>query len=314
MILTELPDLPPAPETRHNRAFREDFYSQWGKGNWIVSGWARHAEYGRFRQTLSFKMVSEGTERYLVDGRRITVTDNTYLVLNEGREYSSVLEAPRRAFSFSIFVRPGLATEVAHAAPQNLVTALDRGPESASATVEFSENLRTHDQRVTPVLRYIRHYVAKGERDEAWLDEQYLFLLAQLLEQERARPRPAERLNQARPATRLELERRIGWALDYMLANLHCPLTLGDLASAARLSTFHFAHVFQQAQGLTPMAYLRRARLELALQLLESRELPVAEVAEKVGLSRLALWRGVRQLRGVPPRQVGRGDGPQMRV
>src|SRR5262245_40436373 len=126
MILTELPDLPPAPETLSNKAFRTAFYSQWGKGNWIVCGWAHRAEYGRYRQTLSFKMVNGGIERYFLDGRRITVTDNTYLVLNEGREYSSLLEAPRRAFSFSIFVRPGLAGEVAHDAPQSFATALDR--------------------------------------------------------------------------------------------------------------------------------------------------------------------------------------------
>lgn len=61
MILTELPDLPPLPETRYNKAFREAFYKQWGKGNWIVCGWAHRAEYTRFRQTLSFKMVNDGT-------------------------------------------------------------------------------------------------------------------------------------------------------------------------------------------------------------------------------------------------------------
>ena len=197
MILTELPDLPPAPETRYNKAFREAFYSQWGKGNWIVCGWAHRAEYNRFRQNLSFKTITDGTERYLIDGRRLTVTDNTYLVLNEGREYSSVLESPRRAFSFSIFVRPGLACEVAHSAPQTLGTALEQGPEVLSAAVEFSENLRVHDQRVSPVLRYIQHYVAAGERDEAWFEEQYLFLIARLLAEERSRPRLTDRLNQA---------------------------------------------------------------------------------------------------------------------
>ncbi len=305
MILTELPDLPPAPETQYNKAFREAFYSQWGKGNWIVCGWAHRAEYTRFRQTLSIKMVNDGTERYFVDGRRITVTDNTYLVLNEGREYSSVLESPRRAFSFSIFVRPGLPGEVAHAAPQSLVAALDHGPELVTAHVEFSENLRVHDHRVSPVLRYIRHYVEAGERDEGWFEEQYLFLLARLLAEERARPRLAERLNQARPSTRQELERRIGWAVDYMLSNLHRDLVLSDIAAAARLSMYHFAHVFQDAHRVTPMGYLRRARLERALALLESKELPVNEVAARVGLSRLALWRGVRQLRGVAPREVG---------
>jgi AraC family transcriptional regulator len=306
MILTELPDLPPAPATRYNRAFREAFYSQWGKGNWIVCGSAHRAEYAPFKKSLSFKMVSGGTEQFFVDGRRISVTDNTWLVLNEGREYASLLESPRRAFAFALFLRPGFAGEVAHAAPQSLSAALDEGSGVVTAPVEFSENLRVHDQRVSPVLRYIRHYVAAGERDEAWFEEQYLFLVARLLAEERARPRPAERLNQARPATRQELERRVGWAVDYMLANMHRELVLGDLAAAARLSLYHFAHVFQQAHGMTPMVYLRRARLERAIALLAKNTLPVNEVAAQVGLSRLALWRGVRQLRGIAPRDIAR--------
>lgn len=304
MILTELPDLLPAPETPRNKAYREAFYSQWGKKNWIVSGWSRRAEYARLRQTLSIKMVQGGTERYFIDGRRITVTDNTYLVLNEGREYSSLLESPRRAFSFAIFVRPGLASQLARAAPKSLAAALDDGPGLDSGPVEFCENLRAHDRRVTPVLRYIRHYVAAGERDEAWFEEQFVFLIARLLADERATPRVSERLNSARPATRHELERRVGWAVDFMLANLHNELALADLAAAARLSTYHFAHVFQQAHRFTPMDFLRRARLERALQLLESTTLPIGEVAAQVGLTRLALWRGTHRLRGAGPRKL----------
>jgi AraC family transcriptional regulator len=136
-------------------------------------------------------------------------------------------------------------------------------------------------------------------------EEQFLFLVARLLAEERARPRLAERLSQARSSTRHELEKRVGWGIDYMLSNMHRSLELNDIAAAARLSLYHFAHVFQQAHGVTPMNYLRRARLERALALLEARELSINEVAEKVGLSRLALWRGIRKLRGVPPREVG---------
>jgi transcriptional regulator GlxA family with amidase domain len=57
---------------------------------------------------------------------------------------------------------------------------------------------------------------------------------------------------------------------------------------------------------MTPMVYLRRARLERAIALLAKNTLPVNEVATQVGLSRLALWRGVRQLRGIAPRDIGR--------
>jgi transcriptional regulator GlxA family with amidase domain len=51
------------------------------------------------------------------------------------------------------------------------------------------------------------------------------------------------------------------------------------------------------------VAFLRRQRLERAIALLDSTVLPVGEVAARVGLSRLALWRGVRALRGAPPRE-----------
>jgi AraC family transcriptional regulator len=89
-----------------------------------------------------------------------------------------------------------------------------------------------------------------------------------------------------------------------MFGNLHNELALSDLAAAARLSIYHFAHVFQQAHGLSPMDFLRRARLERALQLLESTTLPINEVAAQVGLTRLALWRGAHRLRGAGPREL----------
>ena len=88
-----------------------------------------------------------------------------------------------------------------------------------------------------------------------------------------------------------------------MLADLSRELSLPELASAARLSQYHFLRVFKQAHQVTPVAFLRRQRLERALTLLASTSLPVGEVAARVGMSRLALWRGVRALRGICPRE-----------
>jgi AraC family transcriptional regulator len=307
VILTELPDLPPRPETARNVAFRRQFYSRWGKENWIVCGAARYAEYQTYRQTFSVKMVLKGREHFFVDRRRLTVTDETYLVLNEGREYSSVLEGLEAAFSFCIFFRPGMAAQVAQAARLNVGQALDAGEHLDDAPqVEISENLRPHDKTVSPVLRYIRRHVELGVDDPAWYEEQFNFLLGRILRSEQDGAKLPERINCVRTAKRKELMKRLGWASDFMHSNLHRELALADIAAAARLSQYHFLRLFRQVHGMTPMSYLRAQRTRRALALLENTQLEINEIAQQVGLSRLALWRSVRDAHGRGPKRLRR--------
>lgn len=291
MILTELPDLLPRPETAANATFRREFYRKWGKGNWIVSGAAHRAEYSVFRQTLSLKCMEGGTETYFVDGRTIPVSDGNWLLLNEGREYGSLLEAPRAAFSFAIFFRPGMANEVAAGLGHNLSGLLDRGIEHAGCSVEFPEALQSDDKTITPAIRFIRRSISQGVRCEHWLEEQLLFLLHRILAQRSGRLELLRReFDGARPATLRELERRLGLATDYMRSSLAEELTLRDIAGAAMLSPCHLLRQFRRAFGKTPSAYLRELRLERAKALRQSGATWM-DIAAETGLSRTTLWR-----------------------
>jgi AraC-like DNA-binding protein len=301
VILTQLPDVQPIPR---NAEFRRWFYTRWGKENSVVSGLARRAEYEPYRQTLSIKTVVRGREHYFVEGRRVTVTDETYLVLNENRTYSSLLEAQCEAYTFSIFFRPGMGPEIAGESLLDLSDALDREGEPARAPVEFSENLRRHDKCVSPVLRYIQRHVALGVDAPGWYEEQFAFLLERLLNAERDRRRMSELIDCVGAPRRCELLKRIGWATDFMHSNLQRDLTLADIARSARLSHFHFLRVFRQVHGVTPFAYLGAQRTERALALLRTTSLGVNEIADQVGLSRLALWRRVRAASGAAPQHL----------
>jgi AraC-like DNA-binding protein len=295
VILAELPDVPPRPETPRNGAFRREFYRRWGHENAVISGHAHRAEYRLFRQTLSVKCVARGTEDYFIDRRRIRVTDDTYLVLNEDREYASLLEGPGEAYTFSIFFRKGLVNEVAAGVRQSLPQALEAGAVESREPAEFCESLRPHDAVVSPVLRYIQNQVAAGVRDQNWLDEQCQFLLTRMLRGGQRRPRPlCEELAATRPERRGELLRRLEWADDFMHARLQDPISLQDVATAAHLSRFHFLRLFQAVYGRTPMAHLRELRTRRALALLESTKQGVAEIAASVGMSRIGLWRALR--------------------
>jgi AraC-like DNA-binding protein len=306
VILTEMPDLPPRPETPRNADFRREFYRRWGRENCIVSGVSRRVEYRLIRQMLSIKCVARGDETYFVGRRRVTVSDDTYLVLNEGRNYGSVLETPAEAYSFSIFFRPGFAQEVAGALGRSLTQALDDEGGTGPAQIEFDETLHPHDSSISPVLRFIQRQVAAGVRDEHWLEEQCQFLLARLIAAQCRRQvrLPADLLN-ARPAKRAEVTRRLARAADFMHAHAAEEVTLSDIAAAAHLSRFHFVRLYQLAHGNTPMAALRELRMRRAIALLESTTLPASEIAARVGMSRIALWRSLRQ-NGASARELRR--------
>src|SRR5579872_361244 len=99
-----------------DETFRPRFYARWGQENCIISARTRRAEYPPYRQCLSIKAAWGGAEDYFVDGRRIAVDDDTFMILNDGRTYASRLRQPTPVHSFSIFFRPGMAQDVARTA------------------------------------------------------------------------------------------------------------------------------------------------------------------------------------------------------
>ena len=303
VILTRLPDLPPRPLTAANAAFRREFYRHWGRGNWIVAGEARRADYDRFRQTLSIKCVARGVETYAVDGRRVAVDDRTWLVLNERREYASELRSDdRRAYSFAIFFRPGMAAEVAGASARTLRCELDDGNEPAPyESVEFTEHLRPHGGAVTRQLQALQDGMSRSDADDAWLEEQLQLLLGDLLAVERREFRMREiAFADARPAARRELTRRLGWAADHLRANLHREVPLAELSRIACLSPFHLLRQFRRLTGFTPRGWHRVLRARHALQLRASAALDLSEIGARTGLSRTSLWRVLRSAGSAP--------------
>jgi len=71
-------------------------------------------------------------------------------------------------------------------------------------------------------------------------------------------------------------------AIDERLAE---PLTRRDLARLAGLSPTRFHAVFAAATGLAPMAWLRRARLRRARELLGAGDLPIGAIASRCGFA-----------------------------
>jgi AraC-like DNA-binding protein len=80
------------------------------------------------------------------------------------------------------------------------------------------------------------------------------------------------------------------------------PLTVADLARAARLSPAHFSREFRRAFGESPHQYLLTRRLERAAALLRTTDWSVAAVCVSVGLTSVGSFTtSFRRMFGLTP-------------
>jgi AraC family transcriptional regulator len=300
VILREMPAI-------WDDTFRPWFYSRWGRENCIIAARTRHAEYPMFEQRLSIKAIWGGREEYFVDGRRIAVDDETFVILNDGRSYASRLRNRTPATSFSIFFRPGMAQDVARTMASSEESLLDDPDGAAHTPIEFSEQVRRHDRQITPVLRFIHRHAARGVTDEGWYEEQLYFLMQRLLALRSRDRRATEGIPATRPSTRRELFRRVGLGIDFINTHFAEPIGLKEIATASLLAPCHCLRIFKSVRGETPTAYLNERRVQAAVRLLRNSETPVDDVAALVGFqSRSTLFRHMKRARGVAPSDIRR--------
>jgi AraC family transcriptional regulator len=74
-------------------------------------------------------------------------------------------------------------------------------------------------------------------------------------------------------------------AVDYIEANLHRDLSVAEIAHQVTMSESHFSHVFRSSVGLSPHRYVRDRRIERAKTLLRECDMPLGEIAQKIGCS-----------------------------
>ncbi len=93
-------------------------------------------------------------------------------------------------------------------------------------------------------------------------------------------------------------------AIEYIDENLSRPVTLAALANAVALSPGHFAHAFREATGVAPHRYVVERRVEAAKALLRQSDLPITEIADRIGCSSHSHFSVLfHRVTGLTPRQ-----------
>lgn len=83
------------------------------------------------------------------------------------------------------------------------------------------------------------------------------------------------------PGARAHPDESVRMAQDWMLANRGNALRIPELAARCGLATRTFNRRFRAATGMSPLAFMRQARLDLARDLLRQSNLSIGEVAHR---------------------------------
>jgi len=98
-------------------------------------------------------------------------------------------------------------------------------------------------------------------------------------------------------------------ALAWLGKNLDQRLELDDLASVAGLDRYAFCRRFKARTGLPPLAYVHRSKVEAAGFLLAGTQLPLADIALRLGFcDEFHFGKVFKKWRGVPPGRWRRGN------
>jgi AraC-like DNA-binding protein len=221
-------------------------------------------------------------------------------VVNRGQEYATHIESSAPVDALSVFLEPKIIQDAMDARRIARPDELDPF-ESASNGPEFFERCFGVDN-VYGHLVQIRRELPTHSRDPLWLSEHLHTIAAKLVDRHFEVYEEIGRVPAVRSSTQEELYRRLYKARDYAEATLDQPITLGDLAYVACLSTNYFLRSFRSLFGVTPHQFVIERRLERAKRYLKSTEMSVSDVCQAVGFQSLGSfsWLFKRRI-GVSP-------------
>ncbi|MDG3086429.1 AraC family transcriptional regulator [Vibrio hannami] len=277
----------------HNTAqLHKDVWSDNGMGSAVWSNSHGSASYNKpGHHTLSFYLQGgENTRRIMQSGNQSGGVDKLCLMPQDHRS-DWTFSAPFHFFHF-------------YFEQKHLQKFAEQVLDQESRHIELAERTFVDDTFVSQLIRETMLTLDwNSPTDKLMMSHSQQLLLLHLMRQY-CHNTPTKSITSG--GLSVSNKRKVA---DYIEANLATPFTLGDLATLANLSEFHFARMFKTSFGCTPHQYVLSRRIELAKQLMLFPSKSLAEIALSCGFSsQQHLSQQFKKRVGVTPAQFRRGS------
>ncbi len=275
---------------------------QFHSHNVILNGLYSDYYYPSHWGPLSMKCAFGGSEYYITSGIKYSVDNKSYLILNDGTYYDSMLKSENKVESFTVNFRSEFAADVLYSLSGSLSRMLDYPYSGNLPAPGFFEKLYEHDNVTLSILKDIRNLINRESTDELKLSEKIHLLLEYMFIIKYSSLKQAAGMKASRYSTRIELYKRLNRAKDCITSNYNEKLDIDMISKIACLSPHHFLRSFSRAFGSTPHGYLTKIRMEKAKELISTTNIPVYEVCIRVGYESHSTFGALfRKNFGLPP-------------
>jgi AraC family transcriptional regulator len=254
--------------------------SWFGGRNLVLTGASTSYHVPSFAGPISIKAVCFGEVEWRLEKRSYLLRPDTLLLLPDGDEYAMTIDSAQTSRTFCPVFRRGLVEECWHVLTSKHETLLEAS--STYRSPSFQRRLESTSGPLGQALAALAAAIGQSASPAilGWLFEALGAQAAQAICAQRGE---RSRLSSIRPATRIEIMRRLDRARERVEENLADPWSLVAMAGAAPMAPHHFHRCFRAAYRETPRQWLSRRRAERAMALLETTGRPVAEICLSVG-------------------------------
>ena len=232
-------------------------------------------------------VVTCGSERVVARGGDLVIVNPRELHSAECVEGPMDWDVIRVDFAF-------IASRINDGCQANFIAPLEGGD------IVFQNLVRSDPAVADCVSRIVAEFARREPGFELSIKGSLYALLALLF-----RSHCVRRMDNREREERARNVERLSAILEYIDGNLGSSLRLGDLATRAGVTPFHFCKIFRAGMGMTPVEYVNRERVARAERLLAETALTVTEIAYAVGVGDANYFsRLFRRYRGASPKEA----------
>src|SRR5262249_54047987 len=141
----------------------------------LLNGIAQRYRVQQYRTTLSLKSVARGAALYVTRQGRHLVTEDAFLILNHGQEYSLEFQGPSTTETLALFFQRGFVEHVANSLATPPWQQLDEVAPRSCPT-EWYERLYPQSGRIASLLHCLHRGVGTGAACRPWLEDKFYTL------------------------------------------------------------------------------------------------------------------------------------------
>lgn len=273
-------DFPPSEGIKYTE---ELWNSQHGDAFVVINCKASNIYYPEHWTPLSIKCAFNGKEYYKLKSTTYAVSDQNFLVLNEGAEYSSYILSETVTESFTLNFTQNNLQVLSATETSKEEFLLDDPFIRKNNSTSFLQKLYTYSPAVTCLVYELKLNCTQRNKDTLRTQELIYSLLKELFLLNKLSCTEADSIHAKKGSTRIELYKRLSIAKDYLSSCYHENISLEQLAKTCHLNPYHLLREFKTFYRITPHQYLTSTRLQAAKRLMTDADKSISQIIHEIG-------------------------------